>query len=163
MKLLHVIGRKNNGKTKLVVDIIKELTERGLDIGSIKHSSHDHELDKPGKDSFLHREAGASPSTVITPTLTAIFIPRRGDDEPLKILSPLYENKDLVVVEGYLEGPGKKIEVWRNHSGEPPIAPERNDIKAIVTDDPIDIDCPVWPREDIKTLCDHILKLMEIK
>lgn len=162
MKILHVIGRKNNGKTKLVVDIITELTRRGLAVGSVKHSSHDHELDKPGKDSFLHREAGATPATIITPSLTAVFIPQSGTDDPLRVLLPLYQNKDLVIVEGYLNGPGEKIEVWRKEGGEPPIAPERNDIRAIVTDDAIDLQIPVWPRRDMKTLGDEILKLMGI-
>lgn len=163
MKILHVIGRKNNGKTKLVVDIITELTRRGLSVGSVKHSSHDHELDKPGKDSFLHRQAGATPATIITPSLTAVFIPQSGTDDPLNILLPLYQDKDIVVVEGYLNGPGEKIEVWRKEGGEAPIAPGRKEIKAIVTDDAIDIGIPVWPRADMKSIGDHILRLLKIE
>lgn len=163
MQLLHVIGRKNNGKTKMVVDIITELTRRGLRVGAIKHSSHDHELDKPGKDSHLHRTAGASPAAVITPGLTAVFIPHEGDEEALTTILPLYQDKDIVVVEGYVAGPGKKIEVWRNLSGEPPFSPKREDIDALVTDDPVDVPVPIWPRKDIVALCDNILKLVEIE
>ncbi|MCP4022340.1 MAG: molybdopterin-guanine dinucleotide biosynthesis protein MobB, partial [Desulfobacteraceae bacterium] len=62
MNPFHIIGQPQSGKTTLITDIIKELTAKGAQVGSLKHSSHVHELDKPGKDSFLHRKAGASPA-----------------------------------------------------------------------------------------------------
>ena len=60
MKRVHVIGGKNHGKTTLIMDLIRELTARGLQVGTIKHTHHKHELDIPGKDSYRHRESGAS-------------------------------------------------------------------------------------------------------
>ncbi|MCA9266810.1 MAG: molybdopterin-guanine dinucleotide biosynthesis protein B, partial [Planctomycetales bacterium] len=60
MKRLHLIGRKNHGKTRLIVDLVEELTSRGLRVGTIKHTHHRHELDTPGKDSYQHRTAGAA-------------------------------------------------------------------------------------------------------
>ena len=59
MRRLHVLGRKNHGKTTLVAELVAELTRRGWRIGTIKHTHHHHELDTPGKDSWMHRQAGA--------------------------------------------------------------------------------------------------------
>ncbi len=66
MTPIHIIGQPGSGKTTLIVDIIKELNKQNIKVGSMKHSAHVHELDKPGKDSFLHRQAGASPVSMIT-------------------------------------------------------------------------------------------------
>ncbi len=57
MNFVHIVGHQNNGKTKLIVELIKEMTCRGLRVGTLKHSNHDHELDIPGMGSFLHRQA----------------------------------------------------------------------------------------------------------
>ena len=55
---IHVVGRRNHGKTTLLVELVEELCRRGLRVGTLKHSSHTHELDTPGKDSHRHRLAG---------------------------------------------------------------------------------------------------------
>ena len=56
-----VVGRHNSGKTTLIVKLIAELTRRGIDVGSVKHHHRTgFEFDVPGKDSYRHREAGAS-------------------------------------------------------------------------------------------------------
>ncbi|MDY6823982.1 MAG: molybdopterin-guanine dinucleotide biosynthesis protein MobB [Thermodesulfobacteriota bacterium] len=67
MHIVHIVGCARNGKTALIVDLAREITRRGLKVGSLKHSGHDHELDRPGKDSYLHRQAGAVPAAVATP------------------------------------------------------------------------------------------------
>jgi molybdopterin-guanine dinucleotide biosynthesis protein MobB len=56
---VQIIGHPGCGKTTLMVELIKALVQRDIRVGSIKHSAHAHELDKPGKDSFCHRKAGA--------------------------------------------------------------------------------------------------------
>lgn len=75
LKRIHIVGRKNTGKTSLVVELIAELRRRGLTVGTIKHTPHDHEVDLPGKDSFRHFEAGAVPAALVTASKTAIFLP----------------------------------------------------------------------------------------
>jgi len=59
MKVFGIAGFKNAGKTNLVVDLVREFRARGLRVGTIKHAHHEFDIDHPGKDSFLHREAGA--------------------------------------------------------------------------------------------------------
>ena len=78
---------------------------------------------------------GAAPAAAITDGLTAVFIPDLGPG-CYDRLAPLYADTDLVLVEGDANGPGANIEVWRAERGEPPLASERQDIAALVTDDP---------------------------
>ncbi len=162
MKLIHIVGRQNNGKTTLIVELVKELKNRGINIGTMKHSGHAHELDKPGKDSFLHREAGGTPAVAVTKNLMAVYMPRHEDEDPLEQLAPFFADKDLVIIEGYIDGPGKKIEVWREEIGTVPRITERNDIEAIITNDGIDTDRPVLSRKDIKVIADYVCKLAGI-
>ena len=69
---IAVVGRHNSGKTTLVVKVIAELAARGLDVGSVKHHTHgDFEIDYPGKDSFRHREAGASETVIASPVTSS--------------------------------------------------------------------------------------------
>ncbi len=159
MNLIHIVGRKNNGKTRLIVELIQEMRRRGFRVGSIKHSGHTHELDKPGKDSYYHREAGGEPAAVITADQLAVYLPLRKGDEPIKVLAPLFAGTDLVLVEGYIHGPGKKVEVWRKEIGSRPICHESNDIIAVVTDDAIDTTLPAWPRKDMNIVADGICRL----
>ncbi|MEO2032331.1 MAG: molybdopterin-guanine dinucleotide biosynthesis protein B, partial [Planctomycetaceae bacterium] len=58
-KRIHIVGRKNSGKTGLIVELVSFLTDLGYCVGTIKHTHHDHELDTPGKDSYRHCAAGA--------------------------------------------------------------------------------------------------------
>ncbi|MCO6044368.1 molybdopterin-guanine dinucleotide biosynthesis protein B [Aeoliella sp. ICT_H6.2] len=163
MKRLHIIGRKNNGKTTLVVDLLRELATRGLRVGSIKHTHHDHQLDVPGKDSHRHQQAGAAVVGVLSRSMSALFIPTHdemGASDRYEILAPAYRECDLVLVEGDVETPAPKIEVWRAAMGSPPIAGQVDGVLALVTDDQSSLDLPSLPRSDIAGLADWILRYL---
>lgn len=163
-KVIHIVGHKNNGKTTLICELSRELTALGLKVGTLKHSSHSHELDARGKDSYLHRAAGGNPSAVVTTDQIGVFLSRKSDDNPLDVLEPLFKCCDIVLVEGYIEGPGKKIEVWRKENGTIPLAKKNHDIEAIVTDDdPLEIGIPIVPRKNIKTIIETIYRILGIK
>ncbi|MFH1156342.1 MAG: molybdopterin-guanine dinucleotide biosynthesis protein B [Pseudomonadota bacterium] len=134
----QIIGQPGSGKTTLVVDLITELGRSGFTVGSIKHSSHAHELDRPGKDSFLHRQAGASPVTMMARDMAAIYLPKTRDMTPSVIMEQYYSHLDIVLIEGWINGPYSKIEVWRKILGKPLLFPDIPGIRAIVTDDPLD-------------------------
>jgi molybdopterin-guanine dinucleotide biosynthesis adapter protein len=160
MRIVHIVGRQNNGKTTLICELLEELTRRGLKVGTVKHSSHDHELDRPGKDSYLHRQAGARPAAVVAAHQLALYLPRTEEDDPLTVLEPMFATCDLVLVEGFIEHEGLKLEVWRREIGKPLLARERRGIVAVVSDDAPEVSQPVWPRSDLPRLADEILKLV---
>ena len=159
MKVLHIVGRKKSGKSALIGDLVREFATRGVRVGVIKHCGHEHELDTPGKDSFLHRQAGATPVAVVTPGLLAVYQTRRADTDMLEPLRTAFAGCDLVLIEGYADGPGPKVEVWRAGLHTPPLSSERDDIVCLVSDDPVDTHLPVYARRDIAALADHALKL----
>jgi molybdopterin-guanine dinucleotide biosynthesis protein B len=160
MKRIHIVGRKGHGKTTLVVDLVREFTRRGVRVGTIKHTSHVHELDTPGKDSYRHRDAGADPAAVMTPDSCGIFVSRPADSDGYAQLAGAFASCDLVLVEGHLDAHGRKVEVWRRAAGGHCYACDRGDIAAVVTDDPLNADVPVWPRRDIAALAERILALV---
>lgn len=159
MKRVHVVGRKNSGKTTLIVELVRELVGRGYRVGTIKHSSHRHEVDVPGKDSHLHRQAGGRPAALVSRTMTAVFLPTEDGEEVYGQLAPHYAGCDLVVVEGGLDSSAPKVEMWRREIAEEPLALQRGDIAAVVTDDRLEGSVPRWARSDVGRIADLLLDL----
>ena len=160
MKKFHIVGRKNHGKTSLVLDLIREFQYRGLRVGTIKHTHHRHEIDVPGKDSHQHRLAGASPVAIVSDGLQAIFrtVASSSDASHYECLKPYFSNCDLVLVEGHAETPGVKLEVWRTDLNEQPLALTHPSIAAIVTDArlPHDLERQVFPRQNVAEIATWI-------
>ncbi len=159
MNCLHVVGRKNHGKTTLIVELVQEFCRRGIRVGTIKHSRHAHELDTPGKDSYRHRQAGGQPAAIVTPDSIGVFLPRQGESMYQR-LEPLFIDCQIVIVEGNINAPGVKIEVWREAMGCACLAAERGDITAVVSDDRPDVSVPVWSRSDVACLADRATALL---
>jgi molybdopterin-guanine dinucleotide biosynthesis protein B len=138
MTPIHIVGQPGSGKTTLIVDIIKELIKQKIKVGSIKHSSHLHELDKPGKDSFRHRKAGASPVSMVNREMAAIYLPGTKETTISTLLEKYYSNMDIVLIEGWIRGPYDKIEIWRKAVKRPPLFSGISHVKAFVSDDTLD-------------------------
>ena len=156
MRRIHLIGRKNSGKTMLVVELIELLTQRGLKVGTIKHTGHAYELDTPGKDSHRHRQAGSVPAAIIAGPLMGVYLP---SDDAYEKLNHLYNDCDLVIVEGDNKTNATKIEIWRSEVSEEPMAASDSNIRAIISDDQPNVRQPIWPRNNVSELADKICEL----
>ena len=159
---VHVVGRQGHGKTTSIEALVAELRRRGLVVGTVKHSSHRHELDNPGKDSHRHRLAGAAPAAIVTPELVAVYAPR-GAADPYAQLEPLFRACDLVLVEGHLDrADAPQIEVWRAALGEPPLACEHSSIGAVVSADPLPrgVTAELW-RPPLSACAARLLELVD--
>ena len=162
MRTLHVIGGKNHGKTTLIVELVQELSRRGLVVGTIKHTHHQHELDVPGKDSHRHRMSGAKVVGIVSPSLNAVFVStdgheRSGEDYYTQF-APLYAECELVLVERDSFATAPKLEVWRSEFKTPPLAASNSSILAIVTDDLVPFSKLVLPRSQVMQVADWIYK-----
>lgn len=160
---IHIVGRKNAGKTTLVCELVRELTGRGLRVATVKHTHHHHELDTPGKDSHRHREAGAAGVGILSPEMTAAFVPVQRTDQPrgYEPFTTMFADADLILVEGDLNADAPRVEVWRSILEEPPYAAGDQSIAAVVTDDQISLDVPQWSRMDLRTLADQVCRLAQ--
>ena len=158
MKILGIAGYSGSGKTTLLEKVIPLLKEHGLCISVIKHAHHDFDIDRPGKDSFRHREAGAHEVLIASGHRWALMHELRQESEPgltefCSRLSPC----DLVLVEGYKFSDIPKLEVHRAITGHPLLYPGDANIIAVVTDSnptthtipTLDIDAPQQVAEHI--------------
>ena len=162
MKVFHIVGKKNNGKTTLVTELIREFCSRGLRVASVKHCGHAHQLDTPGKDSHQHQMAGADPVAIITTERIAFSQKREPQQNPYDVLRGAFSTYDLTVIEGDMDGPGPKVEVWRGDSpAKNPLCNERDDIEFVVTDDALETNAMIHRRSDIVGLADKLIALAE--
>jgi molybdopterin-guanine dinucleotide biosynthesis protein B len=161
--LVSVVGFSGSGKTTLVEKLIAELSSRGLKIGSIKHHAHRSSVDKPGKDSWRHRQAGASATIVSSPSQVGLF-KDVDHDHTIDELAPMLDFVDFIVAEGFKRGPQAKVEIFRPGACEntAPICLEDPALLAVVTDAPLDIDVPLFGLNDISGLADFLLARFEV-
>jgi molybdopterin-guanine dinucleotide biosynthesis adapter protein len=135
MKVIGLAGWSGAGKTTLVSRLIPHFVEAGLRVSVIKHAHHSFDVDVPGKDSWVHRQSGASEVLVSSARRWALMHELRDDPEPgLPELLARMSRVDLVIVEGFKSGPHRKIEVHRAANGKPLLSPGDPRIVGIATD-----------------------------
>ena len=124
MKVIGIIGWSGSGKTTLIAALLPLLRARGLSVSTVKHAHHGFDMDRPGKDTYRHREAGAHEVLVATGRRWALLHEVEVDEPPLPDLLTRLSPVDLVLVEGFKSHPFAKLEVHRPTLGKPPIWPE---------------------------------------
>ena len=150
-----------SGKTTLLEKLIPLLTERGLRTALIKHSHHDFELDKPGKDSYRLRKAGARQVVLASQYRTAWIQEEDGETEPClaDLLQRLdADSMDLVLVEGFRHETIPKIEVHRPVLNTPLLCEQDERILAVASDQPLQLAIPVLPVNDPEKVADFIVQ-----
>lgn len=135
MRVIGLAGWSGAGKTTLIVKLIPYLCERGFSVSTLKHAHHAFDVDQPGKDSYLHREAGAREVLVASDRRFALMHELRGAAEPtLAELLRRMDRADLVLIEGYKRDAHAKIEVHRAANGKSWLYPGDASIAAVATD-----------------------------
>jgi molybdopterin-guanine dinucleotide biosynthesis adapter protein len=159
MRVIGLAGWSGSGKTTLLARLIPLLTGEGLRVSTIKHAHHNFDVDKPGKDSWTHRQAGASEVLVVSDTRWALMHELRGEAEPsLTELLGKLSKCDLVVVEGFKREPIPKIEIWRAEVGKPLLHPDDPAIVLMTSDDPCpQARVPILPLSDLPALASAVL------
>ena len=158
MKLYGVVGWKNAGKTGLMERLVSEIAGRGLSVSTVKHAHHTFDVDHAGKDSYRHRQAGATEVLLASRNRFALMHELRGESEPvLNDLLPRLAPVDLVLIEGYKRDAHPKVEAHRAETGNPLIAPGDTTVRAVASDVPLDLDRPVFDLNDTQAIADFIL------
>ena len=138
MRIIGLAGWSGSGKTTLLTKVLPRLIARGKRVSTLKHAHHNFDVDRPGKDSFEHRSAGATEVLVVSGNRWALMHELRGDPEPplhslLGKLSPV----DLVLIEGYKRESFPKLEIHRAESGKPLLHPDDAWVIAVASDTPL--------------------------
>jgi molybdopterin-guanine dinucleotide biosynthesis protein B len=159
MRIIGLAGWSGSGKTTLLTRVIPVLNARGLRVSTVKHAHHEFDLDVPGKDSYRHRQAGATEVLVSSVKRWAQIHELRGAPEPtLQAMLARLTPVDLVVVEGYKRNPHPKLEVYRASVGKPLLHPDDDWIVAVASDAPVsDARVPVLDLDDIEKIADVLL------
>lgn len=159
MRVFGLAGWSGSGKTTLLIRLIPELIGRGVTLSTIKHAHHEFDIDKPGKDSWLHRQAGASEVMVASSRRFALMHELRDAPEPsLDELAARMTPVDLLLVEGFKAHAHKKLEVHRPSVGKPFLYPGDPHIVAVASDEAITVPLPVLPLADVARIADLILR-----
>lgn len=156
MRVIGLAGWSGAGKTTLLLKLIPELAGRGLSVSTLKHAHHAFEIDRPGKDSHEHRQAGAREVLIASARRFALIHELRDEPEPaLPALLARLGPVDLVIVEGFKAGRHPKIEVHRRANGKPFLFGEVPNVVALATDaDPADAPVPVLDLGDVRAIAD---------
>ena len=158
MKIFGFAGWSGSGKTTLIEKLIPRFVQLGLHVSLIKHAHHTFDVDHPGKDSYRHRQAGASEILVTSSRRWVLMHELRGAAEPtfeeqVKHFSPC----DLLLVEGFKHAPIPKLEVWRATTGEPMLHPNDRHIVAVASDRQVETGLPLLELNDDRAIAQFIL------
>jgi|SRR5690349_9557245 len=149
MHIFGLAGWSGSGKTTLLTAIIPELGARGLSVSTIKHAHHEFDIDRPGKDSWRHRQAGAHQVMVASSRRWALMHELRGEPEPsLDELVARMTPVDLLLVEGWKRHPHPKVEVHRPSLGKPLLYLDDPWVVAIASDEKLSTPVPLLPLDD---------------
>jgi len=153
MNVIGLSGWSGAGKTTLLTRVIPYLLGQGLRVSVIKHAHHEFDVDVPGKDSWVHRQSGATEVLVSSTRRWALMHELRGADEPrLPELLTKMSRVDLVVIEGFKREPHRKIEVHRAANEKPLLFPEDRDIVGIATDAVVETTLPMAHLDDVEAV-----------
>ena len=150
-----IIGHSGTGKTTLIEKLIPELKGRGLTIGTIKHDVHGFEMDKPGKDSWRHKQAGAATTIISSPHRIGMVMDV-DHDHNLEELAAFFPGVDIILAEGYKGAKRPKFEVLKPELQEP-LLKDDDYLVALISDAPFDIGVPRFSRGDIQGLADFLI------
>lgn len=159
MRIFGLAGWSGSGKTTLMAALIPHFVTRGMTVSTVKHAHHAFDVDQPGKDSWLHRQAGAQEVLVVSERRWALMRELRDAPEPtLDELVGRISAVDLLLVEGFKHHPHPKIEVYRPALGKPRLYPNDGWVVAVASDEDLPgLALPRLPLGEPAVVADFIL------
>jgi molybdopterin-guanine dinucleotide biosynthesis protein B len=164
MRVFGLAGWSGSGKTTLIARLLPELLTRGLTVSTVKHAHHDFDIDKPGKDSWTHRQAGATEVMIGSAARWALMHELRDEEEPpLDRLVARMTPVDLLIVEGFKRYPHPKLELVRPSLGKPRLYPEDDTIRAVAEVEPLPeaeraaLALPCFAADDLAGIADFVI------
>ena len=156
--LISIVSKKNSGKTTLLEKLIPELKSRGYRVGTIKHDTHGFEIDREGKDTWRHKQAGAETVVISSPRKIAVIKDVAKELTLDQIAGQFFSDMDIVITEGYKRADKPQIEVFRSaqHKSTLHVKEDPGTLVAVVSDVPVDLPVPRFDINDVVSLADFI-------
>src|SRR4030043_7836 len=156
--ILSIVGKSDSGKTTLIEKLVPELTRRGCRIATVKHDGHGFEVDREGKDSWRHKQAGAHTVVISSPKKVALIRDVEKDLTLEEIREKLIQDVDLIVSEGYKKDVQPKIEIFRKEKHKELLCTQEDHLVAIVSNQKFNVGVPCFDLEDMEGLSDFVEK-----
>jgi molybdopterin-guanine dinucleotide biosynthesis protein B len=157
--IISIVGKSDSGKTTLIEKLVPELTRRGYRVATVKHDVHGFEVDREGKDSWRHKQAGAHTVVISSPKKVALIRDVEKDLTLEEIREKLIQDVDLILSEGYKKDIQPKIEIFRKEKHKELLCTKQDNLVAIVSNKTFDIEgVPCLPLEDISGLAGFVEK-----
>ena len=160
MRVIGLAGWSGAGKTTMIVRLLPELVRRGVSVSTMKHAHHGFDVDQPGKDSYRHREAGATEVLVASGRRWALMHEHRDREaeptaaELMGHMTPV----DLLIIEGFKREDQDKLEIHRRETAKPLLYTQDPRIVAVLSDETLpDCPLPVIDIDDIAAIADFII------
>ena len=155
--ILSFVGRSNSGKTTLIERVIPELVRAGYKVATVKHAGHGFDLDTEGKDSWRHKQAGASSVVIISKSSLAMFADV-SDHMNVEHVRERYldASYDLILAEGWRSEGYPKIVVVRDQIGEVPVS--QDGLLAVVSNKPVETSVPLIDPDDVAAVAALIIR-----
>jgi molybdopterin-guanine dinucleotide biosynthesis protein B len=157
--VISVVAKSGSGKTTLLEKVIRILKEKNIKLAVIKHDTHGFEMDKPGKDTWRHAQAGADIIAISSPEKFAM-IEKRQQELTLDEIVDRIEGVDLIITEGFKRQNKPKIEVFRSEAHSTLLC-EPHELIAIASDIPWNVGVPCYNIDDAEGIANEMIKFME--
>ncbi|HCI8582225.1 TPA: molybdopterin-guanine dinucleotide biosynthesis protein B [Enterobacter cloacae] len=159
--VLAIAAWSGTGKTTLLKKLIPALCARGIRPGLIKHTHHNMDVDKPGKDSYELRKAGAAQTMVASRERWALMT-ETPDEAPLDLVYLVsrmdHSTLDLVLVEGFKHEAVAKILLFRSDAGHDVSELTLDEhVIAVASDVALDVEVPVLDLNDEDKIAEFIV------
>ena len=156
--IISIVGKSDSGKTTLIEKLVPELTRRGYRIATVKHDVHGFEVDREGKDSWRHKQAGAHTVVISSPEKVALIRDVEKDLTLEEIREKLIQDVDLILSEGYKKDVQPKIEIFRKEKHKELLCTKEDNLIGIVSDKKFRVGVSCFFLDDVRGVADFIEK-----
>ena len=157
--VVSIVGKSGSGKTTLIEKVIPELTREGWRVGTIKHSRRGFDIDRKGKDSWRHRKAGARMTVMVSPEQIAVVEKSERDIDIAELKDRYIHDVDIILSEGFKGNAYPKIEVFRAILNRDMLCSKEDNLIAVASDVPMEIDVPHLHIDDATGIAQLIIDL----
>ncbi|OGP96349.1 MAG: molybdopterin-guanine dinucleotide biosynthesis protein B [Deltaproteobacteria bacterium RBG_16_47_11] len=156
--IISIVGKSDSGKTTFIEKLLPELTRRGYRVATVKHDVHGFEVDREGKDSWRHKQAGAHTTVISSPQKVALIRDVEQDLSLAELREKLIQDVDLILSEGYKKDVQPKIEIFRMEKHTELLCTQEDNLVAIVSDKEFNVGVSCFFLDDVKGVADFIEK-----
>lgn len=145
----------NTGKTTVICKLVEKLKAKGYNVATIKHDHGNFQVDRPGKDTWKHTQAGSEVTVISSPSKLAIMEKVEAEYNLDEIIEKIPQSIDIVITEGFKNEEKPKIEIFRREISHE-LLEDRNDIFAIITDEPLNQNALQFAFDEMDALADIV-------